>query len=121
MKKIFIASLIILGVFLFFNCNKKSNINMNRNEYVADLKSQIDKWNIELDKLDENIKKFNGETKVKADAQLTLIRSKRDELNKNLEKILNSTDNAWEDLKNGAENAKDSINKALEKAQADFK
>jgi competence protein ComGC len=126
MKKIFIVSLLILSLFVLFNCNKKSKVksesSMNtRNDYVDKFKTQIDEWNLELDKLDANTKKFKGDVRVKADEQVALIRIQRDDLKKNLEKIQNAADNSWEDLKKGAEEAKDKINMAFSKAKAEFK
>jgi competence protein ComGC len=126
MKKIFIASLLILSIFVLFNCSKKSKAKSvssvnTRNEYANNLKSQIDEWNLQLDKMDADAKKLKGEAKVKVNKELATIRIQREELKKNLEKIQNSSDNGWDDLKKGAEEAKDKINQAFSKAKAEFK
>ncbi len=110
--------MIILSIFVLFNCSKKSNV---KSDYIEKLKSQINEWNLELEKLDLKAKKLNGAAEIEADAQLTSIRSQINELNNNLEMIKNSADNAWEDLKKGTEDARDNISKAFYKANSEFK
>jgi regulatory protein YycI of two-component signal transduction system YycFG len=126
MRRIIIAGLIVLSIFVVFNCSKKSQAKSEpiinpRNEFVEKLKAQIDQWNVDLDKISVNAQKLKGNSKVQADKQIAMIRSQQDELKTNLEKIQNSTDDAWDDLKKGAEDTRDKIGKAFTDVQKDLK
>lgn len=123
MKKFIATGLLILSIFVFFNCVKKSNVKpelslISRIDYIEKLKSQIDQWSIELDNLVVNVQKLNGKIRLKADEQIALIRIQHDGMKKILGEIKNSEDNAWIDLKRGAESGKIKINMAFLKAEA---
>jgi hypothetical protein len=123
MKKYFITGLIILSLFILYNCKKESmeEINLNkiaRYHYAEKLKLQINQWDIQLDRLEINSKKFEGVIKIKTDKQLLLIRNQRDELLSNLEKIQNSTDRDWGNLEKKIDEAQGKISLAFLKAQS---
>jgi hypothetical protein len=123
MKKYFIAGLIILNLLILYNCKKvsKEEADLNkiaRYHYAEKLKLQIDKWNIQLDRLEINSKKFEGKIKVKTDNQLLTIRLLRDKLLSNLEKIQNSTERDWENLEKNTDEFQDKINLAFLRAQS---
>jgi competence protein ComGC len=126
MRKIIIAGLVILSIFVIFNCTKKSQAKSEpilnpKNDFVEKLNAQINQWNIDLDKMGANAQKLKGDSKIQADKQIAMIRSQQVELKSNLEKIQNSADDAWDDLKKGAEETRDKIGKAFDDVKKDLK
>jgi hypothetical protein len=82
---------------------------MNRDEYVAKLKSQIDQWNAQAAKWETQSAKQMHEFRAKRDA--AVASSKR---------MQSASADAWKDMMQGADAALKSMQAAFEKARSEF-
>ena len=64
--------------------------------------------------------KLEGETKVKAEQQLTALRQKRDAVSEKLKELGSSSASAWEQIKSGIDVAMEDLGNAYKKAAAEF-
>lgn len=85
-----------------------------RDEFVEKMKNRLDKWNAEIDNLDENVQKVKAELKEKYQAQIIELRKKSEKSEQKLEKIRTAGEGAWENLRGEADRGwnalKDSVN-----------
>jgi hypothetical protein len=82
---------------------------MNRDEYVAKLKSQIDQWNAQAAKWEAQSAK-----------QAQEFRARRDEALKEIKRVQTSSMDAWRDMVQGTDAALKSMQEAFEKARREF-
>jgi hypothetical protein len=82
---------------------------MNRDEYVAKLKSQIDQWNAQAAKWEAQSAK-----------QLEEFRAKRDAALAEMKRLQGASADAWKDMMQGADAAFKSMQAAFEKARSEF-
>jgi hypothetical protein len=82
---------------------------MNRDEYVAKLKSQIDQWNAQAAKWEAQSAK-----------QMHEFRAKRDAAVNELKRMQSASADAWTDMMQGADAALKSMQAAFEKARSEF-
>ena len=91
-----------------------------REEFEAKLKEQINGWNADLDKLEAD-----AEAKIKYEKQIKELRQKLEEAQQNLTKIHDAgddaDDDAWEDLKQGANTLWNMYEHSFKKAKSEFK
>ncbi|MBU1904996.1 MAG: coiled coil domain-containing protein [Proteobacteria bacterium] len=87
-----------------------------REEFEAKLKEQINGWNADLDKLEAD-----AEAKIKYEKQIKELRQKAEEAQQNLTKIHDASDDAWEDLKQGAKTLWNMYENSFKKAKSEFK
>jgi hypothetical protein len=82
---------------------------MNRDEYVAKLKSQIDQWNAQAAKWE-----------AQSHQQLEQFRARRDAAMSELKRLQGASTDAWKDMMQGADAALKSMREAFEKARHEF-
>lgn len=92
-----------------------------RDIYVKKLKAQLDEWNADLDRFEVRIQKAKADVKKEQLAQLAELRQKTAHAQQTLARIQNGGDDAWEDLKQGAENAWNALRDSLSEAKSEFK
>ena len=93
---------------------------MNRDEYVQNLKAQIDRWNGEVAKLEARAKQAQASAKAQYAAQLEKFRQQRNHAVEEMKRIQTASVDAWSQLARGAEAALKSMQDAFEKARASF-
>jgi len=93
---------------------------MNRDEYVAKLKSQIDQWNAEAAKWEAKAKQAQAGMQAEYQRQLEQFRTRRDAAMNELKRLQNSSTDAWKDMMQGADAAMKSMQAAFEKARSEF-
>lgn len=91
-----------------------------REEFVAELKVQLDKWNQKIDRLEERARKEKDEAAVQADLGMAELRKRRDELRKKLDEVEDASRDAWVDLRHGAERALNELVAAFTKARSRY-
>lgn len=74
-----------------------------REEYVAKLKSQLDEWNAEIDKLEAKLAEVTGPAREKLEPYLAKAREGRDEAVRKLAELKNSGEESWDKLEGEAE------------------
>jgi lipid II:glycine glycyltransferase (peptidoglycan interpeptide bridge formation enzyme) len=92
----------------------------NREEYVEQLKTQLDKWNAEVSKWEGKTKAMQASARAEYDRQLAAFRKQRDEALAELRKVQGASGEAWTELAHGADAAWASMRAAFEKAQSHF-
>ncbi|KDR95841.1 hypothetical protein SAMN02745945_01886 [Peptoclostridium litorale DSM 5388] len=92
-----------------------------KDELVHEIKAQIDEWSAEIEILEKQIEKAKPDIKVKQEEQLSLLRNKYYEAKQKLLDVQSSSEEAWDDIKEGIEDSWKSIQSAFSKALLRFK
>ena len=71
----------------------------------ADHKSQIKKWDAEVDKLNAKAKRMSAEARAKYDEQLSAMRASRDAAYKKLQELRTTSESAWQQMEAGMDAA----------------
>jgi hypothetical protein len=94
---------------------------VNRQEYVAKMKAQLDKWNAQVVTWDSTAHSARRGAKTKLKKQVGILRSRLDDALFRLELVQGASADAWQDIKRGADEARKNMEQALEKARTHFK
>lgn len=93
----------------------------SKHAFVEQLKNQLDEWDEYLVQLEAQAREAREELKISYEERIALLRQQRDEVAQKLEHIQQAADEAWDDLKEGAETAWASLKAAVAKARLEFK
>lgn len=93
---------------------------MNRDEYVAKLKSQLDHWNAESVRWEAKAKDAQAGMKAEYARQLEQFEKRRDEALAELRKVQGATGDAWSEMMRGADAAFKGMHEAFERARSKF-
>ncbi|MEW6132164.1 MAG: hypothetical protein AB1591_03225 [Pseudomonadota bacterium] len=91
-----------------------------RNEYIEQLKNNLDKWNAELAKWEEKARGAKTDLKIEYEMRLDALRKQRDQATAKLKEVQASSGEAWQELKAGADTAWAAMREAFDKARAHF-
>jgi uncharacterized coiled-coil DUF342 family protein len=91
-----------------------------RKEYVEQLKSKLDEWNVEIAKWEEKARGAKNDLTIDYEMKLEDLRKKREEAKVKLREIQASSEEAWKDLKAGADSAWAAMREAFDKAKTHF-
>jgi hypothetical protein len=94
---------------------------LTRDEYVAKMKTRLDKWSAEMDVLEAKAHKTQEEAKVKYQEQLVALRAKRLEGEEKLAAIKAATEDSWEELKAETENVWEAFKDSVHAFKLHFK
>ncbi|MDZ7762427.1 MAG: hypothetical protein U5L00_19535 [Desulfovermiculus sp.] len=92
-----------------------------REEYIQDLKERLDELNNKIDELQLQGKLAEMESKQEYEQHVQKFTAKRDEILDRLQKMRNSSDEAWEDLRKGVDQAWSHLKEAFDQARSHFK
>jgi len=96
-----------------------------KDEFLAQLKKQYDelnyRWSRERDKFEADYQHLSADARKEYEAKREEYRKFRSELKEKIVDLDVASDNAWEDLKDGAEKSWKSLSQAFDKAAAHFK
>ena len=93
---------------------------MNREEYVQQMKKQMDEWNAKLAKWEVEVQKTQTNVKAQYEAQIKTLEKQRDEAVKRLNETRNASQAAWMEVSKGAESAWKTMQSSFEKAWGEF-
>jgi len=88
--------------------------------YIEKLKAQLDEWSADISKLEEKALKAEADLRVKYDQELQELKAKKQEAKLKLAELIDSSEEAWQELKLGGEEAWEVIRKAFEEARKKF-
>ncbi|MBK5966225.1 hypothetical protein CCR95_19585 [Thiocystis minor] len=94
---------------------------LTKDEYVAQIKVQLDEWSTEIDKLQERGHEIKEDAKVKYEEQLVALRTKREEGEKKLEEIQAAAENNWEQFKMESDRVWEAFKDSFETFKSHFK
>ena len=92
-----------------------------RDIYVEKLKAQLDIWNAQIDKFEAQAKQASASAKAGYEEQIKLLHQQRDLAKAKFAEIQVASDEAWEDLRQGADTVWTAFRESLEKAMSRFK
>jgi len=96
-----------------------------KNEFLEEMKKQLDdlnyRWNIERNKVEAMTQKATAEAKKQFEEEREEFRQFRKEMQEKIVDLDVASDNAWEDLKEGTEQAWTALSDAFKKAVSHFK
>ncbi len=92
----------------------------NRDEYVAGLKAQLDRWNAEIDRWEARLESASAEMKKHYDRQLENLETRREKALYTLRLLENASTEAWADLRWGVDDAWDRMHEAVKEARTHF-
>lgn len=98
---------------------------MDREEFIKKMKKQLDELNyrysIERDKFEAKAQHLSADAKKTFEKEMESLQELRKEAKEKLVDLDVAGENAWHDVKEGAEEAWKALSKALKKASTHFK
>ena len=91
-----------------------------RDEYVEKLKVKLDQWNNDLEKLEAKAEHVKDDLKEKYHEEIKVVQEKRGDIKGKLKELISCSENAWEELKVGAEAVGEKLNMAIERVHSKF-
>lgn len=96
-----------------------------KEEYLAQLKKQYDdlnyRWSRERDKFEAGLQHLGADARKQYEAKREEYHRFRKDLKEKIVDLDVASDNAWEDLKDGAEKSWKALSQAFDKASSHFK
>ncbi len=94
---------------------------VNREEYQGKMEAQLSEWGAEIDKLKARADKAAADTRQDYFDQVEALHAKQASMQTKLQELKTSSDDAWEDLKDGLDHSWNQIRGSFNKAAARFK
>jgi hypothetical protein len=91
-----------------------------RNEYVEQLKKNLDQWNVDIAKWEAKAKVAQTDMRIEYEMQLEALRKHREDAMEKMKELQASSGEAWKDLTAGADAAWASMREAFDKATSHF-
>lgn len=91
-----------------------------RDEYVAKLKAQLDRWNADMAKWEAKAREAQAGAQAQYAQQLASVRQRRDQVFYQLALLQSATADAWTDLMQGTDEAWARMRKAFDEAAGHF-
>jgi lipid II:glycine glycyltransferase (peptidoglycan interpeptide bridge formation enzyme) len=92
----------------------------DKDDYVKKLQSQLETWNAEAAKWQEQMKTAQATQRGEYAKQLEAYRQQRDQAMEQMRKVQAASGDAWVELTKGADEAWAKMREAYEKASAQF-
>jgi chromosome segregation ATPase len=98
---------------------------MDKEEFIKKMKQELNefnyRYNIERNKFEAKAQHLNADAKKRLEEELEKLRKKRKELKEKIVDLEVAGENAWFEVKEGAEEAWKALGKAFKKATSHFK
>ncbi len=91
-----------------------------REEYVSGLKGQLDKWNVDMARWEEQARDSRARVEHGFEAQLTALRAQREKAAYQMRLLEGASTSAWSEFVKGADEAWDGMREAVAKARTHF-
>ena len=91
-----------------------------REDYVAQLKTQLDRWNADMDRWEAQAKSARADMKKRYEKQLVALRARREEARHQLKLVEGASATAWTELARGADDAWARMREAATAARTHF-
>jgi predicted ATP-binding protein involved in virulence len=92
-----------------------------RKAYEDKIDAQLEEWNVQIALLKARADKAKADAKLEYYKTIDTLQHKQDEAWTKLHELKNAGDDAWKDLKTGAEKAWDEVKAAFHSAGSKFK
>lgn len=91
-----------------------------RDAFVKKTKAKLDEWNAEISMLEAKARQKEADIQASYRRQIDSLKTRREKVAKDLEKINHAGGDAWQDLRAGMSLAADSLREALHSAWTRF-
>lgn len=91
-----------------------------RKEYIDKLAAQLREWDSAIQKLEAGAEKIKVEARGEFQRQIRELREKRNEAGEKLDNLKQSGEEAWQDLRSGADKLFADIKSTFERAASRF-
>lgn len=88
--------------------------------YESKLQAQLDKWSADIDKLKAKADEAGADARIELRKQIDDLEHQREQAREKFDRLKRAGDDAWEDLKDGADLALKSLDNAIRSARARF-
>jgi hypothetical protein len=92
-----------------------------QDEYCATMKSEIKKWDAQVDNLNAKGKQMTADVRAGYETQVKAMRADRDLAYSKLEEMRTANESAWQHMQSGMDAAWTAMKNALEKASSQYK
>lgn len=92
----------------------------SKEAYIKRLEVQLEEWNNEMERLRINADKATTEAQAEYDKQLDELNGKQEDLRAYLAELNKANNDAWRDVKEGADNAWRELDAAFRRAVTRF-
>ena len=93
----------------------------SRDEFVDKLKAKLDDWNADIDRLESELSSLSGEMQDEVGAQISKLRGHRDEMRTKMGQIHEVSEEAWEEMSRGLDEAWQALAEGFKKAKVKIK
>jgi predicted nucleic acid-binding Zn-ribbon protein len=94
---------------------------MDRQDYVNKIKEQLDNWNTQIDRMQEEARKAGDDAQRHYQEQLKEMRQRRDEAEEKMREARGASEKAWDDLSKSYVQAWHNIAEGFKNASRHFK
>jgi hypothetical protein len=91
-----------------------------RDEYVAKLKTQLDRWNADVTRWEDQAKSAQAQLKAEYAKQLETLHAQQELARYQMKLLESASATAWTELSKGADEAWDKMRAAIGQARAQF-
>ena len=92
----------------------------NKDDYVNTMRKQMDAWNAEMAKWQEQARQAQANQRAEYEKQLEMYRQQRDKAMDEMRKLQTASGDAWAEMTKGVDEAWAKMREAYEKASAQF-
>lgn len=93
---------------------------MDRDAFVERIKSSLDAWNAEIDRLQARTREAEADARERYDTQIREMKAQRDHAEEELAKAMKASEAAWKDMGEGMTSAWTAIAEGFRKASGRF-
>ncbi|OOE89348.1 sll1863 family stress response protein [Salinivibrio sharmensis] len=93
---------------------------MQRQEMIDKLHNRLHDWNQEIDKLEEKANVASANAKAEYRESIEHLRARKEQAKTRINELQHASDDAWDDIKQGAEQALTSLKEAYDSAKQKF-
>lgn len=93
---------------------------LTRNDYVEQLKKNLDEWNTNITRWEEKARVARNDMRIEYEMQLENLRKHREQASAKLAEVQASSNEAWKDMMAGADTAWAAMREAFDKATSHF-
>lgn len=93
---------------------------MDRDALVDSIKTSLDAWNAEIDRMQARAREAEAEARERYDTQLREMKMQRDRAEEELAKAMKASETAWKDMGEGMTDAWTAIAEGFRKASGRF-
>lgn len=92
----------------------------SRSEYIAEAKKNLNLLDAKITELEAKANEKKGEARREFDSKITGIRDSKEQMERRIEELKLASKPAWEDVKQGAEQAWRTLSNAVDNASERF-